>query len=115
MHEALTVYKLQCPQNRGKHRSRLFRRQRPLRKNLGKIFFGVLLHNIKQIRVIQFAASRFENTNHIWMVQVAGKLPSEELLLRVSRGRDQLDSSFLGIARSALPKGKEHSAMIGTA
>ena len=115
MHEALIVHKLQTPQNRRKHRARLLCGQRPFRKNLGKVFFRVLLHNIKQIRAIQFTAPRFENANHIWMVQFAGKLPSEELLLRVSGDSDQLDSGFLGIAGSALQAGKEHSAVIGTA
>jgi hypothetical protein len=115
MHEALIVHELQSPQNRRKHRSHLLRRERSFRKNLAKTFFRALLHNIKQIRAIEFAASRSENANQIWMVQFAGKLPSEELLLRVSRGRDQLDDSFFGIARGALHKGKEHSAMIGTA
>src|SRR5208282_1494932 len=115
MHEALVVDKLHSLQNRRKHSSRLFRRQRPLWKNLGKILFRVLLHDIKQNRAVQLAAARLENTNQIRMVQVPGSLPSVELLLRVSRaGRDHLDGGFLGPPCGALHKGKEHSTVIGT-
>src|SRR5260370_279469 len=97
MHEALFVHKLQRPQNRRKHPSRLLCRQSALRKNLREILFRVLHHDIKQICAIQFAASSFENTNQIRMAPFAGRLPSEELMVRVRRasgnqfdGRDLL-------------------------
>src|ERR1700676_128844 len=113
MHKTLAMEVFQCIQNRAQHVACFFRRKRPLRQNLRKVFFGVLHHQIQQVIAIDSAPPRPEQSQEIQVRQLRRKFPTRELQIRSCRiRREKFYGSFLRLNFTILRK--EDRAVIGS-
>jgi hypothetical protein len=113
-HKTLTVNAGKGVENGNEHFASFLRCERPLRKNLQKIFRSILHHEIEKSDMIQFAVPHFKEPKQVRMKKLSRVFPARELELGVGRiGGNKLDSSFHTIALTMLRQ--EHSAVIRAA
>jgi hypothetical protein len=111
VHEAFALNVCQGVQNGLEHLARFRWRERPVRKNLRQVLFGVLHDDVEQTHVTQVAAPHLEEPDQMRMRQSCGQPPSGELGFRVlSIRRNEFNRDFLKFPLTVL--GKKHGAVV---
>jgi hypothetical protein len=95
MNEAFAVEKNQRIEHRSQHFANLGFRERPLRENLRKIFFGILHHDIETIPVLEPPAASLEDAKQVWMFELLGAAPHRELVIGVGTGGNEFNGRSL--------------------